>query len=160
MSDRPLKRVQEVADIVEAEGLGYAVESYLSGKSIADGHLAHLWNEAGAYLKLIRQHLERHAPGGELLSPEPPIYVIQDSRSGVGDCAVWWRPNGYGYTCNMDEAGRFTETEARRIACGRDSDRVFALADVTPLAARHVIVAALLQLPRLERESPEAGGGI
>lgn len=37
---------------------------------------------------------------------ERPLYIL-DSRDVVGNCAVWWRPNGEGYTCNVDEAGVF-----------------------------------------------------
>lgn len=32
-------------------------------------------------------------------------YYVQDSRQNVGNCGSWWRPNGQGYTCNLDDAG-------------------------------------------------------
>ncbi len=39
-------------------------------------------------------------------------YYILDARSCVGNCASWWRPDGYGYCCDLDEAGLFTLDEA------------------------------------------------
>jgi len=43
---------------------------------------------------------------------EPRFYLL-DSRSCVGNCALWWRPDGKGYTCELDQAGTFTLDEAR-----------------------------------------------
>lgn len=34
-------------------------------------------------------------------------YFVQDTRPGavVGNCATWWRSDGVGYTCDLEEAG-------------------------------------------------------
>jgi len=32
-------------------------------------------------------------------------YYIQDSRSYVGNCMSFWRPNGAGYACSLDDIG-------------------------------------------------------
>lgn len=32
-------------------------------------------------------------------------YYIQDASCYVGDFILWWRPNGSGYTCDVDKAG-------------------------------------------------------
>lgn len=43
----------------------------------------------------------------------PPLtHYILDARSCVGNCALWWRPGGKGYTCELDQAGLFTEEAA------------------------------------------------
>ena len=42
-------------------------------------------------------------------------YLIQDSRSYVGNCVLWWREHGRGYTTDIDDAGRFTEEVARQV---------------------------------------------
>jgi hypothetical protein len=48
-----------------------------------------------------------------------PMFYLLDSRTVVGNCALWWRPDGAGYTTNLDEAGLYTY----EAACGqRDSD--------------------------------------
>lgn len=39
-------------------------------------------------------------------------YYILDARSCVGNCALWWRPNGGGYTCELDDAGLYTLDDA------------------------------------------------
>jgi len=39
-------------------------------------------------------------------------YYILDARSCVGNCALWWRPNAAGYTCELDDAGLYTLEDA------------------------------------------------
>jgi hypothetical protein len=41
------------------------------------------------------------------------LYYILDTRTMVGNCALWWKPDGGGYTCNLDEAGFYTEDQIR-----------------------------------------------
>ncbi len=36
------------------------------------------------------------------------LYYVQDTRSIVGNCGSWWAPNGAGYVCSIDEAGKYT----------------------------------------------------
>lgn len=35
------------------------------------------------------------------------LYYLQDSRSYVGNCVLWWRPQGAGYTCDIEDAGTY-----------------------------------------------------
>lgn len=49
-------------------------------------------------------------------------YYIMDTRSFAGNCVFFWRPNGGGYTCKVDEAGLFSEEEAQRIHKNRGTD--------------------------------------
>jgi len=50
--------LEQVAGVVENEGLGYAVQHYMSGKDIEDIHLAQLWDQAGDLLNEIDEILE------------------------------------------------------------------------------------------------------
>lgn len=43
------------------------------------------------------------------------LYYIQDARHYSGNSCFWWRIDGKGYTCNLKEAWRVTEAEARSI---------------------------------------------
>jgi hypothetical protein len=53
--------VNDVAGIVEQEGLGYAVQHYLSAERIQDAKLADLWGRAKGLLNEIETYLEEHA---------------------------------------------------------------------------------------------------
>lgn len=57
MSDEKYS-VEQVADIVNSEGLGYAVQHGLSADSIEDLRLAGLWATAKTALKAIGKILE------------------------------------------------------------------------------------------------------
>jgi hypothetical protein len=39
-------------------------------------------------------------------------YYILDARSCVGNCALWWGPDGKGYVCELDKAGLYTLEDA------------------------------------------------
>lgn len=49
---------QEVINIIESEGIGYAVTEYLSSTSIDDKELAQMWKEVSTLLKSILEYLE------------------------------------------------------------------------------------------------------
>jgi len=40
-------------------------------------------------------------------------YYILDSRQVVGNCVMWWRPDGAGYTCDLADAGLYEEGDTR-----------------------------------------------
>jgi hypothetical protein len=52
------KTIEEVAHIVEREGLDYAIQSYMSYESIEDEELSNLWKEADILLNKIEFILE------------------------------------------------------------------------------------------------------
>lgn len=45
-------------------------------------------------------------------------FYVLDARSVVGNCALWWRPKGQGYTCELDEAGVYDEAICEFVKCG------------------------------------------
>ena len=53
---------------------------------------------------------------------EPRDYLILDVRQMNGDALLWWGPRNKGYTFDVDEAGRYTKTEAEAQRARRMSD--------------------------------------
>ena len=72
-------------------------------------------------------------------------YVIRDTRGTVGNCALWWREQGRGYTTDFDDAGVFSAEEARSIHRGRRSDVPYKYDDVAKLAKRTVDSQSLVR---------------
>ncbi len=35
------------------------------------------------------------------------FYYVQDSRQIVGNCMLWWCPDGKGYACDIRQAGQY-----------------------------------------------------
>jgi hypothetical protein len=58
MSDKIKKTILEVGEIVGTEGLGYAIEDYLSPNNIEDDELSRLWREANNSLFAVKTYLE------------------------------------------------------------------------------------------------------
>lgn len=52
---------------------------------------------------------------------EENLYYIQTSGF-VGDAMLWWKPEGKGYTTEIDKAGKFTEEEMRSIINNRPAE--------------------------------------
>lgn len=65
--------------------------------------------------------------------PDSSLCYVQDSRSYVGNCPLWWRPEGKGYTTNLDEAGRYTFDEAMRMHEIRSTDIPWFCREIDPL---------------------------
>lgn len=82
-------------------------------------------------------HLEVVAPAGRSLA-----YLVQYVGTHY-DTALWWRPNGAGYTSNVDEAGRFDEAKARGIEKIRGEEKAWPESEVLALAHRVVATRAL-----------------
>jgi hypothetical protein len=64
-------------------------------------------------------------------------YYVQDSRSCVGNCGSWWRPDGAGYCCDINEAGVYT---GERVATMRGTDVPWPVEYVRQLTVTHVRV--------------------
>lgn len=53
--------VSEIAGIIESEGLGYAIQSYVKASSIKDEDLADMWERAKELLDEIQEYVEDNA---------------------------------------------------------------------------------------------------
>lgn len=98
-------------------------------------------------------HFDTPLPGGAApalgADLEPSMFYIQDTRQFVGNCPVWWGPNGSGYVTRLDEAGRYTEQEAVRQNRTRDTDVPWPCAEIDAIA-RHTVDFQHMR-PRAER---------
>lgn len=77
------------------------------------------------------------------------LYLIQDSRSYVGNCVLWWGPNRCGYTTDITEAGLYSKEEAEQQHRERATDIPRKHSDVVPLARLSV---DMQRLPKVTRK--------
>ena len=56
--ERNMYSIDDIRGVVESEGLGYAVQHYLSADSIEDEKLKELWKKAADYLNYIDDYLD------------------------------------------------------------------------------------------------------
>ncbi len=75
------------------------------------------------------------------------LFYIKNSKSIVGNSVIWWRPKSEGYTCNLDEAGKYSESEARSIVrCRPQEDSMWPVEQIDSIAQRHVTSDSLWAL--------------
>lgn len=87
----------------------------------------------------LQSSLDRHPPstGDGVVVPTDGCY-IQDSRSYVGNCMLFWGPNRSGYTTDIDEAGVYTLEEATRQHRERETDIQWSVAYIRSKAKSRV----------------------
>lgn len=79
---------------------------------------------------------------------EKAFYYIQDTRQVVGNCVLWWRPNGAGYTCDLLDAGIYPGTHAKG---KRDTDVYWPVEEVRKRTIVHVRVERLREMAPMRR---------
>lgn len=62
------------------------------------------------------------------------FYFVQDARGTVGNCGSWWAPDGKGYVCTIDDAGKFTGAYVRSL---RNTDVPWPVVYVVTRTVRH-----------------------
>lgn len=77
------------------------------------------------------------------------LYFIQDSRQVVGNCALWWRVDAGGYTCELREAGLYSGVEAKSM---RTTDIAWPADAVRSIVVQHVRSEGLAKLREEKRE--------
>lgn len=66
-------------------------------------------------------------------------YFIHDRTRGfVGNSMMWWRVNHCGYTCDITDAHRFSEEEARRRVSQADDLVAYTVESVEQWIEHHV----------------------
>lgn len=66
MSKKRTMTNKQVAQIVDREGLGYAITMYMDSDDFKDRHLASLWDQAQVILDEITEILDEANPDGEV----------------------------------------------------------------------------------------------
>ena len=69
-------------------------------------------------------------------NPMHELYYIQ-SRGFCGDCLLWWRDGGHGYTTDLNQAWKVTREQAEGICSSRVEDTAWLVADIDSVAVRH-----------------------
>lgn len=70
--------------------------------------------------------------------PTGQKYVILDTRQILQNCAMFWRPDGAGYTCDLNEAGSYDGSVQHR-----DTDILVPIEVARSMAVTHVCVEPL-----------------
>lgn len=71
------------------------------------------------------------------------MYYLQDSRTYVGNCPMWWAKDSGGYVCNLDNAGLYTYEEAMQLHKDRSTDIPWKQQDVE-IAVKRLVDAQYL----------------
>ena len=66
------------------------------------------------------------------------LYYIQDSRQFVGNCVLFWRKGGNGYTTDLSEAQIYTHEDATKICNNRSTDKMWPIEQINILASETV----------------------
>jgi hypothetical protein len=53
--------IEQVKDVIEAEGLGYGCQHYMGADEISDPRLARMWLKAGELLNQIEEYVNENA---------------------------------------------------------------------------------------------------
>lgn len=65
------------------------------------------------------------------------LYYLQDTRQKVGNCMLFWGVKDRGYTCQLDDAGKYTGSEARD-RCRDGDHKAWPCGFIERNAVRHV----------------------
>ena len=72
------------------------------------------------------------------------LYYIQN-KGQVGNCLLWWRVEGHGYTCNLNEAWQVNQEKAAAICRSRPREDIpWPVKRVDKAAERHVSLELLI----------------
>ena len=74
---------------------------------------------------------------------EPLDHLVWYTGHYSGDCVVWWRPDGHGYTTDLTQAGRYTKTRAKEIEKLRGQEVAVPVAVAEMACVKHVVADRL-----------------
>ncbi len=91
--------------------------------------------------------LATSAPGepGEVERSFPERLFYIQNTGFQGNCLKWWRVDGHGYTCNLEEAWKVTESKALDICSSRPKEDIPWPADYIEASARRHVDCEVLR---------------
>jgi hypothetical protein len=66
------------------------------------------------------------------------LYYMR-TRGFCGNCVIWWRDGGHGYTCNLDEAWKLPLKKALAY-CRPNEDFLYEVVALDGLSERHAAI--------------------
>lgn len=117
--------------VTDGDGANYELTIRKHGGITPADRIAELEAEVARREAADRDRLdERNGP----IPDGTPLYYIRDTRQVVGNSALWWCPEGCGYTCDLDAAGLYTWEQCQG---RRDTDVPYRREDIDAAAERH-----------------------
>ena len=92
--------------------------------------------------------MERHRSVADVKWPVGQLFYIQDGRTVVGNCVVFWRPDGNGYTCNLKEAWKVDYERALEMETNRPTEIFWPVEDLDAISKVHVDIQYLRPLQK------------
>ncbi len=123
----------------EASGIASCLYAYCASKDVRLVDLAtqELARNEAKPVEDIEASVARKVAAG-LVADAEPLYYIQN-RGFCGDCLLWHKEGGHGYTMDLDQAWKVTKAEAERICAHRPhEDFLRPVSEMDAAAARHV----------------------
>ncbi len=99
---------------------------------------------------MSRDQVEKDGTGAPL--DDSADYYIQDRRTVIGNCVLWWRPEGKGYACDLLDAGIFKGSECRN---KRDTDVPWPVEMIRRSVTVHVRAERLAEFREAARKQKE-----
>lgn len=85
--------------------------------------------------------------------PEGQLFYIQDGRQVVGNCIVFWREDGQGYSSDLKQAWRIPYEKALAIEQGRESEILWPCDIIDAHAKIHIDIQDLRRLQESGRRA-------
>jgi hypothetical protein len=107
--------------------------------------------------------MERKGSIADQSWPEGQLFYIQDGRQVVGNCVLFWRVEGQGYTCDLKEAWRVPYDKALSLENNRSTEILWPCEELDRISKVHVDIQYLRRLqagPAPETYYPNLADGL
>lgn len=89
--------------------------------------------------ELTTEQIEKLEEAESAPEPAPESLFYIQNRGYCGNCLLWWRIDGQGYTCNLDEAWKVPRASAEGVCRSRPhQDVMWPVNTIDQHAERHV----------------------